>query len=557
MTRLLSRAALLWHTLRWLRPVQFYGRAWFRFVRPRPNLSPAPPPRLALVTWRPCARVSSQRGPALFTFLGVTRVINQPADWDRADWPKLWLYNAHYFDDLNADGADARRAWHQALIERWVGENPPVSGSGWEPYPISLRIVNWVKWAATGNVLSDDARQSLAVQARHLRRRLEIHLLGNHLWANAKALVFAGTFFIGEEALSWRQKGLALLERELAEQILLDGGHFERSPMYHAILLEDVLDLIQLDRVYPGVLPASQVGSWRTTALRMLRWLRVMTHPDGGIALFNDAALGVAPSWAELTEYASGLGIDLPVTSLALIEVLPQSGYVRLQQGPAVLFADVGEVGPDYLPGHAHADTLSFELSLHGRRVLVNGGTSTYEADALRLQQRGTSMHNAVAVDGTNSSEVWSSFRVGRRARPRDVEWRLDGDVLVLSAAHDGYLCLPGKVLHRREWCLDAVGLRITDTLAGTFGEGRAFFRLATDAVVEWEASAAAIVRWPPLGEGGEADTSVQLTFRATGEQSACEVAGTWHPRFGSSLPCRVLQLDLAPHPLVTEFSWK
>jgi hypothetical protein len=38
------------------------------------------------------------------------------------------------------------------------------------------------------------------MQVRFLRKRLEVHLLGNHLFANAKALVFAGLYFSGDEA---------------------------------------------------------------------------------------------------------------------------------------------------------------------------------------------------------------------------------------------------------------------------------------------------------------------------------------------------------------------
>src|SRR5690606_4238812 len=123
---------------------------------------------------------------------------------------------------------------------------------------------------------------------------------------------------------------------------------------------------------------------------------------------------------------------------------------VRMAAGAAVMIADVGRVGPDYLPGHAHADTLSFELSLHGRRVLVNGGTSTYEAGPLRLRQRGTAMHNALEVDGQDSSEVWSSFRVARRALPMNIRWADEGSVLVLEGSHHGYWRLPGKVVHSR-----------------------------------------------------------------------------------------------------------
>ena len=84
------------------------------------------------------------------------------------------------------------------------------------------------------------------MQVRFLRKRLEIHLLGNHLFANAKALVFAGLYFTGNEADEWLGKGLAILEREVPEQVLRDGGHFERSPMHHGIILEDLLDLLNV-----------------------------------------------------------------------------------------------------------------------------------------------------------------------------------------------------------------------------------------------------------------------------------------------------------------------
>ena len=177
------------------------------------------------------------------------------------------------------------------------------------------------------------------------------HLLGNHLWANAKALVFAGAFFDDAEAESWRAKGLNVLRRELEAQILPDGGHFERSPMYHAVVLEDLLDLLQLARMYPGVFNINDVTAWRERVVRMHRWLRVMTHPDGGISFFNDAAFDIAPTLDELTDYAEAVGVPFNPTPLADIEALADSGYVRLQSGPAVMIADVGEIGPDHLPG--------------------------------------------------------------------------------------------------------------------------------------------------------------------------------------------------------------
>lgn len=534
-----------WRTARWLRPVQIWGRLWFRLYRPRPDLRAAPSRRAMAGRWLDCTRAGSMTGPARFRFLSIERELDGPGDWNRADWPRLWLYNLHYFDDLAADDAASRAAWHRALIGRWIAENPPGQGNGWQPYPTSLRIVNWVKWALAGNGISPDALNSLATQARWLRRRLEIHLLGNHLWANAKALVFAGTFFEEPEADGWREAGLRLLRRELAEQILRDGGHFERSPMYHAVVLGDVLDLLQLSWRYPGQFDPSDAALWGDAAIRMRRWLRVMSHPDGDIAFFNDAALGIAPNFAALAAYADVLGLPPDDAPLDDLEVLPDSGYLRLQRGPAAMIADVGAIGPDHLPGHAHADTLSFELSLHGRRVLVNGGTSGYEPGHERMRQRGTAAHNTVVVDGQDSSEVWSSFRVARRARVFDVQWGKEGASLRLEAAHDGYWCLPGRVIHRRSWRLSADRLQITDVLQGRW----------KSAVSCWHVHPESRIR-----ENGHDILLVDglgrtMTLSAAGDGAEL-TADTWHPEFGVSLPSTSLRIPISDPRSCVTITW-
>jgi len=465
-----------YHTLRHLRPVQFYGRVAHRLRRPTPDLRPAPPLRTAARPFPlPPYRRPSLLGPARFEFLNVARDVDGPASWNAPDADKLWLYNLHYFDDLNAEGRDGRQAWHRALIERWIAENPPGHGNGWEPYPLSLRLVNWTRWALADHALPPAAVYSLAVQARYLTQRLEYHLLGNHLWANGKALVFAGTFFDVDEAARWRATGLAIVDEQLAEQVLPDGGHFERSPMYHSIFIEDLLDLVALAQCFPGLVPEATVARWRTTIAAMLGWLEVMTHPDGDIAFFNDAALGIAARPAQLRDLAGHLGLDpTPARPVAPgLTRLDPSGYLRLEAGEFVVIADVAPIGPDYIPGHAHADTLSFELSWRGRRVLGNSGTSCYGTGPQRQLERGTAAHNTVTVDDQDSSEVWSGFRVARRARPVGLEAGERDGHHVVACGHDGYTRLPGRPVHRRAWRLGPEGLRVHDEVTGG-GEHRA-----------------------------------------------------------------------------------
>jgi uncharacterized heparinase superfamily protein len=105
-------------------------------------------------------------------------------------------------------------------------------------------------------LLSNSRLESLALQARYLAETVEYHLLGNHLLANAKALVFVGAFFEGgARRRAGSASGLRILASQLPEQVLDDGGHFERSPMYHSLILEDVLDLVNLHRSLARLAP--------------------------------------------------------------------------------------------------------------------------------------------------------------------------------------------------------------------------------------------------------------------------------------------------------------
>ena len=527
----MRRLFRLWRTVRYLRPIQIVGRITFRLARPQSDLSPSSPLRLLQGHFhQPARRQANLIAPNVFCFLNDTGSLAAHG-WDDPAKAKLWRYNQHYFDDLNAADAAQRIDWHRALVTDWINANPPGKGTGWEPYPVSLRIVNWIKWALTGHTLNERVRLSLAVQTRWLTRRLEVHLLGNHLFANAKALVFSGLFFDGPEAERWLEQGISLLEREICEQILPDGGHFELSPMYHALALEDMLDLVNVLRAYGRTDVESR---WRERIPAMLHWLQVMSHPDQHLAFFNDTALGIAPDYAQLSDYAHRL--DLHCTELLLpLTHLQDSGYVRMAADRFMLLADQAHIGPDYLPGHAHADTLSVELSFARQRVLVNSGISEYGTGPERLCQRGTAAHNTVMVEGQNSSEVWSGFRVGRRARPMDIRVETDErGALCAQASHDGYRHLRGRPIVTRRIELSEQCVRIVDSVSGDAkAESRLHLHPAVD--IELASDNAALLKLP----GGQ-----QLRVLCEGGPIRLKET-TWHPEFGISKAncCLILPL--------------
>jgi uncharacterized heparinase superfamily protein len=460
-----GKAILLFNTVKYLKFIQIANRIKRKLIRPIVDLSSAPDISSVNNQLKPIIKHQQKMfDDQIFRFLNKEFNVKTLEDWNANDQDKLWLYNLHYFDDLNAVNSEQRVDCHRKLIQRWINENLPGFKNGWEPYPSSLRIVNWIKWFLLNGNLKQEWLDSLASQTRFLSQNLEYHLLGNHLFANAKALIFSGLYFHGAEADEWYQTGINILDKELPEQVLVDGGNFELSPMYHAIFLEDLLDLINVHQLYNKKQPVNIT----TKVIKMLEWLGSMSHPDGDISFFNDSTLGVAPTIGELVDYAKELDISYKSNNLIGLTCFQESGYIRLEMEGLVVIADVAKIGPDYIPGHGHADVLSFEMSLFGERVIVNSGISTYNKNLERQNQRGTLAHSTITVDGVNSSEVWSGFRVAKRAKVFDINNTKIGGNFKFSACHDGYKNLKDGIIHCREWNASENLLEIGDEVTGT-----------------------------------------------------------------------------------------
>jgi uncharacterized heparinase superfamily protein len=451
-----------------------------------------------------------------------------PIDWRAAEMPKLWRYNLHYFDYLHWAGVSDRRK--AELIASWIGANPWGTPDAWEPYTVSLRIVNWVKLFLRPEWREDVSQvwlESLANQAAWLARNLEHHILANHYLKNGKALLFAGLFFDGSEAEAWRRQGLAILCAEAAEQFNADGAHYELSPMYHALCTEDYLDALNL--LLGAGVPAEDEAArlFAETARAALDFLARVTFPDGDIPLFNDAAFGIAPRTDALVAYGERLfGYRAPAREEREILCFPASGYFGARRGRDMWLADCGPVSPAYQPGHTHCDMLSFELALDGRRVAVDNGVHDYEAGESRHYARSTAAHNTVTVDGAEQSELWGAFRVARRARPLHSALRETAQGVRFEAAVRGFPALGAGIVHRRviDYAWEGTW-RVTDTIEGR-GRHRVESRLHfhPDLRVEIDGGVVAV-----------ADASERVLLTATPGEGADPVLerGWYFPEFG------------------------
>lgn len=474
-----------------------------------------------------------------FVFLNETGTL---ADWNDPQRNKLWLYNLHYFDDLNSQDASARVDEHNDLINRWINDNPPGLGNGWEAYPISRRIVNWIKWFLLHDNATDRQLESLALQAKVLHQTLETHLLGNHIFANAKALLFAGLFLKGAEADQWLECAMYLLAREIPEQILDDGGNFELTPMYHAIMIADLLDIVSLVCSYQDDRFSWLEQECKKRLPEMLQWLATMTHSDGYISLFNDAAIDIAPTLAQLVMIAKKYDVEMHSVNHGVLNYLESSGYFRLNLEEAVLIGDIGHVGPDYIPGHAHADTLSFELSVFGQRLIVNSGTSLYGISSERVRQRGTAAHSTVVINGENSSEVWGGFRVARRAKPFDILINTISNTIRCS--HNGYTRFRGQPTHTRHWRYGKQSVSIIDWVTGRFKSAEARYHLHPAWVFECVGNTILC----------KFDGKIARLIVKSGDVRL--EGSTYHPEFGAQIDNQVLVVTLNDGCAEVEISW-
>jgi uncharacterized heparinase superfamily protein len=389
-----------------------------------------------------------------FNFLNSERTFPQKLDWNPASTERLWRYHLHYFDWALALALDGSPRCLSALDQRiteWLEATPPGNGTGWEPYPLSLRIVNLAHILSIAGALSDataeKARASLALQARALTRGIEKALQGNHLIKNGKALLTAGLAFQGKEAEDWFRRGMELLKSEMESQVRQDGGHADRCSMYQAQVLLDYLESIALLKAAGREFPFA----WNIRLESMCIYLEAMFHPDGLPTLFGDTSMSCVPPknlWLKCAQAASispeflddCAGIEFPETSYAVARNLARGNYLIL---------DCGTTGDALEAAHYHCQIFAYEFSFAGRRVATDTGISTYEIGPQRAYCRSSLAHNTVSWRNHEQAEIWDSFRLARRAHilDREVKFGAPG-VLQFTGQMRGFY--PGR--NRGSW---------------------------------------------------------------------------------------------------------
>ena len=387
-----------------------------------------------------------------FVALGHRRSAPRDDLWRPGPEGLLFMFHLHGFGPLAAYAAGTRSPAHDqfwaTVVESWLDTQSHPAAPAWHPYPTSLRLIAWCSAVGAVDSWSSSLRERLANeiarQARYLRRAVEHDIGGNHVLKNATALVFAG---VTVPASGVRDTGLRLLRRELARQILGDGGHEERSTSYHREVNNDLRDVAEL-----LARADVDVPDWLTAASQATAaWQAVLIGPDGRLPMLNDA-------------WESG-SLETTAGDRDAVTTLGESGYVILAHGRDQALLDCGPLCPRHLPAHAHADALSFVLWMDGRLIIADPGSYTYSGPE-RARFRRTAAHATVEVDGVDQCVFWGDFRASFLPHTEPPRIREQDGVIVVESSHDGYRRLSDPVVHHRAFVwIPGLGLVIVDRL--------------------------------------------------------------------------------------------
>lgn len=448
--------ARLFHTLRYLKWQQFFFRIYYPFKRiffkakeinAHHLASSFSQERIQFPHFSINNKLYNPEGNS-FIFLNQSKSFSGPINWEFDENGLLWTFHLHYFDWLN--DPDLSVEARLSTLKEYTGQykNSYIFNHS---YPASLRIINSIKFLIENEINNERIAKNLYCQASRLAAFPEYEIGANHLLVNGIALIWVGIYF-SEPA--FEQLGKNILKKELDIQVLNDGIHFEKSPAYQSIIVKDLMCLLILLRAKPSDFQFNNFLAQKCSLL--LSGLSTFLTPDGFYMNFGDANDDMSVLYNELRIVAQNLPLNLSEVKLN------ESGYRALKSANFSLLFNLGNVISSYQPGHAHADAFSFCLNYKERQIIVDRGVSTYEKSNLRLEEKSTAAHNTICIEKKNTADVWSSFRMGRRAK----FYKIENNSRTAVYEHDAYKKSFG-IIHRRKFEIQEKSIDISDELKG------------------------------------------------------------------------------------------
>lgn len=302
------------------------------------------------------------------------------------------------------------------------------------------------------SVTDEDLLLYLHASLEHARYLKKFPTSGNWLTMEMNGLYSIGVVFPEfSEAESWRKEAIDRLYAEVEIQFLPDGAHYELTPAYHRVTLENVMAPLHTSLAVTrhDEFPAHYVDQ---TERAYDFNLRLMT-PDRDLPKLNDSwpvdvrsilrgALKFFPQRDDFRWVATDGREGRPPSPSGAnaSHALPYAGYFVMRSGwetdaNYALF-DAGP--PGY--GHVHQDKLNLVIWAWGRELLFDGGGGSYEGSRWRVYAIDTFAHNTVIVDGKPQRRQIYDREANVSRTPIDAGWESSpASDRVRGVYNDGY----------------------------------------------------------------------------------------------------------------------
>ena len=387
------------------------------------------------------------------------------------------------------------------IILSWISDNPYHSGVNWtSSLELAVRSISWI-WAyffCAGSRHMDSAfhlmlLKSLYEHGLHIEHHLSYYSSPyNHLIGEAAGLHMIGSLFSQlQSGHSWEQLGWSILEEKIDQQFFPDGMCVEQATFYHHFTLGFYLQAVLLRNNNNKPL-SEKVLSVVEKALGVSMHL---TQPNGTLPAIGDVDnarslyFNAEHSWdfrgflslgavlfnrPDFKHKSSGYCEELlwlcDDTALANFEVMnstppletskafSSSGYYVMRtawdKDSHYLCFDCGVMAAGLHEGdvpsaaHGHADALSFELSVFGKPMLVEGGFNTYFGPlAWHRHFREEAAHNTIKMGAHKQAEYCGRLTWKSVINPKLRHWREEDNLQSVC----GEVVYDNKTCHQRE----------------------------------------------------------------------------------------------------------
>lgn len=404
---------------------------------------------------------SERRGKAIaagrFVFDGLVLEVGPGGDpWNRPSPSRAFaeaLHGMEWLPDLLSVEGGAPLAL--GLVQGWARVFGRWNAFSWSEPVLERRVHNLA--CALRPLLAEAGPDGaalttgLARQGRHL-------LLGGggetRRAERAAAAALAGAVLAGKAGEQLLARGLARLERALAEAVLPDGGHASRAPEAG---LELLLDLMALDGALAQRGRAAPEGVAHAID-RLAAAVRRLTLADGRLAALQGG---------EESDPARIAAAAHRTAEASSIQSLPHAGYEFLSGGQLQAVIDIGAPASGPWSATACAQPLAIEVTAGSDRLIASSAWSprAAAAQALRLTPAGSTASVSDLSCGA-PLQGWLAKALGYRlqAACRIVRAKRHdgGEASWLELSHDGWAEAFG-LMHERRLYLD----RAADELRG------------------------------------------------------------------------------------------